>query len=96
MEMYARGFTFQPVDIYESDASKFLVVDNALLLPFSALPNVGAAAAHGIIESREGGSFISVEDFQQRSRLNKTAMEVLRKFDCFNHLPETSQVSLFG
>ena len=96
MEMYARGFTFRPVDIYKSDASKFLVVDNALLLPFSALPNVGAAAAQGIIESREGGSFISVEDFQQRSRLNKTAMEVLRKFDCFNHLPETNQVSLFG
>ncbi|MDD3878639.1 MAG: PolC-type DNA polymerase III [Syntrophomonas sp.] len=96
LEMYARGFSFRPVDIYKSDANKYLVADNALLLPFSALPNVGAAAAQGIIESRDGGNYISVEDFQQRSRLNKTAMEVLRKFDCLNHLPETSQISLFG
>lgn len=96
LEMYARGFAFQPVDIYKSDANRFLVQGDALLLPFSALPNVGAAAAQGIIKSREAGDFISVEDFQQRSRLNKTAMEILRQSDCFNHLPESNQLSLFG
>ncbi|MEN6348045.1 MAG: PolC-type DNA polymerase III [Syntrophomonas sp.] len=96
MEMYARGFNFLPVDIYLSDASKFLVSGQGLLLPFSALPNVGVAAAQGIVDSRDGRDFISVEDFQQRTRLNKTAMDVLRNNQCFKGLPETTQISLFA
>lgn len=96
MEMYARGFQFYPIDIYKSSAHKFLVQDKGLLLPFSALPNVGLAAAQGIVQARESGEFVSIQDFQQRTRLNKTGMEILRKNNCFNNLPEESQISLFG
>lgn len=95
-EMYARGFKFYPVDIYRSEAQKFLVYNEGLLLPFSALPNVGVSAAEGIVESRSEGEFISVEEFQQRTHLNKTAMEMLRLNNCFAGLPETTQISLFG
>ena len=95
-EMYARGFSFYPVDLYKSHASKFLVHGNGLLLPFSSLPNVGLAAAEGISEAREEGHFISVEDFRQRSHLNKTALEVLKQHGCFAGLPESTQASLFG
>ncbi len=96
MEMLARGFVFYPIDLYKSDASKFIVQEKGLLLPFSALPNVGAAAAQGIVQAREQGEFISIQDFQQRSRLNKSGMDIMRKFDCFGDLPEESQISLFG
>ncbi len=96
MEMYARKFIFHPVDIYNSDASKFVIYENGLLLPFSALPNVGLAAAQGIVDSRTDKEFISVEDFQQRTHLNKTGMDILRKNNCFKDLPETTQISLFG
>lgn len=95
LEMYARGFKFYPVDIYESDASKFQIKTDGLLLPFSALPNVGVSAAHAIVDSRNEAEFLSVEDFQLRSKLNKTAMEVLRKEGCFSSLPETTQINLF-
>lgn len=95
-EMYARGFSFYPVDLYKSHSSKYLVHQNGLLLPFSSLPNVGLAAAEGISEAREGGAFISVEDFQQRSHLNKTALEVLKQHGCFAGLPESTQASLFS
>jgi len=96
LELYARGLVFYPVDLYRSDASKFLVEADGLLLPFSALPNLGSAAAQAIVDARDGSEYLSVEDFQQRSHANKTAMEVLRKHGCLEGLPESTQLSLFA
>ena len=96
LEMYARGFHFKPVDIYRSDAHKFVLADGGLILPFAALPNIGAAAAQGVINSRNDGEYISVQDFQARTRLNKNAMDMLRKENCFDGLPEKTQISLFA
>ncbi len=96
MEMYARGFKFYPVDIYESDAVKFKVYQDGLLLPICALPNVGNSAALGVIEARLNKPFVSIEEFQARTHLNKTAMAILREYECFKNLPETTQISLFG
>jgi DNA polymerase-3 subunit alpha (Gram-positive type) len=96
LEMSARGFKFYPVDLYRSEASRFLVYEEGLLLPFSALPNVGTNAAHSIVEARNEGDFVSIEDFQQRTHLNRTAMEVLKQYNCFQGLPESNQLSLFG
>jgi len=95
LEMYARGFVFHPVDLYRSDARKFLVEPDGLILPFSALPNLGGAAAHAIADARDGSEYMSVEDFQQRAHINKTALEVLRKHGCLEGLPESTQLSLF-
>lgn len=96
MELYTRGFKFYPVDIYHSDASRFILADDGLVLPFAALPNVGVNAAQGIVQAREAGDFVSIEDFQARTGLNKTAMDILRQHDCFKNLPESTQISLFG
>ncbi|SHG56972.1 DNA polymerase-3 subunit alpha [Thermosyntropha lipolytica DSM 11003] len=96
MEAYARGIKFYPVDIYVSDASKFKVYKDGLILPFSALPNVGEAAAQGVLEARKEGKFISIEDFQLRTKLNKTAMEILKQHGCFKGMPESSQMTLFA
>lgn len=96
LEMNLRGFKFYPVDLYSSEAHRFMVYKDGLLFPFSALPNVGATAAQNIVEARTEGSFISVEDFQVRTRLNKTAMEVLKQSNCFHDLPESSQINLFA
>lgn len=96
LEAYARGVKFFPVDIYRSDAEKFLVLEDGLLLPFSALPNVGITAAREIVAARAEGDFVSVEDFQFRARVNKAAVDVLRENNCFRGLPEANQISLFG
>jgi DNA polymerase-3 subunit alpha (Gram-positive type) len=95
LEMYARGFSFYPIDIYKSDAEKFLVEGKGLRLPFSALPNIGVSAAQGIVKAREEKKFLSIEDFQVRTHLNKTGMDLLRKNQCLAGLPETTQISLF-
>jgi DNA polymerase III subunit alpha, Gram-positive type len=65
-------------------------------LPFAALPNVGVAAAQGIVAARSAGVFVSVEDFQAKTGLNKTAMDMLRQNNCFQSWPESTQISLFG
>ncbi len=96
LEMMVRGYEFYPVDIYKSQAHKFVVTDHGLILPFASLPNVGAAAAQGIIASREEGEYISIEEFQSRTRLNKGAMDIMRKENCFPGLPEKTQISLFA
>ncbi|MDO4539985.1 MAG: PolC-type DNA polymerase III [Syntrophomonadaceae bacterium] len=95
LEMCARGFCFHPIDLYESAAEDFIIKDNGLRLPFSVLPGVGAVAAHQFTDAREEGPFLSVEDLQSRSRLNRTAIEQLRRNHCFADLPESNQLGLF-
>lgn len=95
-EMCARGFHFYPVDIYQSRAAKYLVKEKGLLLPFSALPNIGRSAAEGVEKAQKAGTFLSVEEFQARTHLNKTSMDVLRQYRCFEGLPESNQIQLFA
>ncbi len=94
-EMTARGFTFSNVDLYRSDAAKFLVDGNSLLPPFSAIAGVGVSAAQNIVKAREEGEFLSVEDLQQRSRASRNVMETLEEHGCLEGLPLSNQLSLF-
>jgi DNA polymerase-3 subunit alpha (Gram-positive type) len=95
LEMTARGFRFKPIDLYRSDATRFIIDGDALIPPFGAIAGIGENAAKNIAASREGGEFLSVEDFQQRSKASKTIVEVLSGMGCFRGLPESNQLSLF-
>ena len=92
-EMLARGIGVLPVDIYKSDARKFLVEGDKIRLPFSSLSGVGEAAAIGLAQAREEGEFTSIEDFRQRAKVSKTIIEMLREINAFSGLPETSQLT---
>lgn len=95
LEMTARGFSFKPVDLYRSDATRFIIDGSALIPPFAAIAGVGENAAKNIAAAREFGDFLSVEDFQQKSKASKTIVEVLASMGCFRGLPESNQLSLF-
>ncbi|MGI6486892.1 MAG: hypothetical protein ACOX2B_00950 [Syntrophothermaceae bacterium] len=96
LEMYARGFQFLPVHLYDSHATRFLVCPQGLILPFSSLSGVGDKAAESIVKAREQGEFVSVEDLQLRSGISRAVIDILKQSGCLDSLPETSQLSLFG
>ncbi|MEG1917235.1 MAG: PolC-type DNA polymerase III [Oscillospiraceae bacterium] len=95
-EFYLRGFHFEPINIYRSDASKFLVVENGLLPPFSSIHGLGEAAAQATVEQRAGKDFISIEEFSMCcSKLSKNNIEQLKGLGSFAGMAETSQITLF-
>ena len=96
IEMYARGISFDKIDLYKSDATKFLPTETGILPPLNALAGVGTNAAKAIAEARGGEMFDSIEDLQQRSKANKTVIEVMKKAGILDGLPESSQMDFFS
>lgn len=94
-EMYARDIKFKPVDLYQSDAINFQVVDGDILPPFASIAGVGENAAHNIVKARQDGEFLSIHDLQKRSRISSTVVESLEKLGCLEGLPQSNQLSLF-
>ena len=83
-EFYLRGFHFEPISIYESDATKFKVVENGLLPPFTSVHGLGEAVALDTVEKRKGKQFISIEEFSICcNKLSKTHMEQLKALGAF-------------
>jgi DNA polymerase-3 subunit alpha (Gram-positive type) len=94
-EMYSRGVKLLPVNLEESRADEFKIMDNALLPPFSSLRGLGAKVADNIVNVREERPFRSIEDLRVSCGVNKTVMEVLRQHGCLRGMPETAQLTLF-
>ena len=95
-EFCLRGFHFEPIDIYRSDATKFVVTENGLLPPFTSVRGLGETAALDTVEKRKGKDFTSVEEFSLCcNKLSQTHIDQLRALGAFAGLPETSQLTLF-
>lgn len=98
-EFYLRGFQFESVDLYRSDATKFIMDEEkgTLLPPFDSIPGLGETAALSLMENRKGREFISAEELLDACpKLSKTHVEQLRQCGALGDMPETSQISLFG
>ncbi|WP_094607569.1 DNA polymerase III PolC-type [Sporomusa silvacetica DSM 10669] len=95
-EMYLRGYVFHRVDLYKSDAEKFLIVDNGLLPPIGSLQGVGVSAAHNIVAARQNKDFSSIEDLRSRSRVSKTVIDILKNHGCLAGLDDSDQIQLFA
>jgi DNA polymerase-3 subunit alpha len=64
----------------------YLIKDNALLLPLTAIHNVGGAASQVIIKERENGKYTDFYNFVARTYgkgVNKKTIEYLIDADCF-------------
>ena len=95
-EFYLRGFHFDTISIYDSDATHFKVTENGLLPPFVTVRGLGETAALDTVEKRKGKTFISVEEFATTcNKLSKTHIEQLRTLGAFAGMADTSQVTLF-
>ena len=94
-EMLARGIGVLPVDLYKSDARRYLVEDGKLRLPFSSIGGVGDTAAQALEKARSGGPYISIDDLRARSKVSRSVVESLSQTGALKDLPESSQMSFF-
>ncbi len=95
-EMYLRGFFVEKVDLYKSNASKFILHEKSLLPPFTALSGISPAAAANIVEARKDGEFTSIDDLKKRAALSTPIIESLREHGCLDNLQESDQIALFS
>ncbi len=96
LEMYARGFKFENVDLYRSDSDRFIIGENGILPPLKGLDGVGENAARKIVEERDVSKFMSIEDLVKRAKVSRTVIEALANHGCLCSLPESNQISLFN
>ncbi|MBE6933699.1 MAG: PolC-type DNA polymerase III [Ruminococcaceae bacterium] len=95
-EFYLRGFDFLPIDLYKSEATRFVVEDGKIRPPFIAISGLGESAAFDLARGREGKTFLSVEEVAAACpKVSKTHIQMLKEGGAFGALPDTSQVSLF-
>ncbi len=95
LEMYERGISFLPVDLYKSHARKFQKVGNAILPPLNAFAGVGDAAADSLMEAAKDGPFLSQDDLKNRAGVNKAVLETLSENGVLKGIPESSQIGFF-
>lgn len=95
-EMYLRGYSCESVDLYESEAEKFVIQEHSLLPPIASLSGMGTKAAQSIVEARKDGEFTSIEDLRRRTGISKTNIEILREHGCLDGMGESDQIALFS
>lgn len=94
-EMYARGYEFEPMDIYQAKASKFLIVNGKLMPPLVSIEGMGDKAAEAVEEASRDGQYLSLDDFRQRTKASKSVIDYMVKLGILKGLPESNQLSLF-
>lgn len=94
-EMYARGFEFEPIDIFTAQSRLFQVVGNKLMPSLSSIDGLGEKAADAIVEAAKDGPFLSRDDFRDRTKVSKTVVDLMASLGLLGDLPESNQISLF-
>ncbi len=94
-EMYKRGYKLIPVDLYKSDAKKFIVTEDGILSPFNSIQGLGDAAAERLVQAREEGKFMSKDDLKMRGGVSAAIIEEMETQGIIKDMPQSSQVSFF-
>ncbi|TPE57724.1 PolC-type DNA polymerase III [[Mycoplasma] falconis] len=96
-ELYARGFKIRNVDLNKSKATEWIIdeADKALIPPFNVVEGLGDVVAESIVEAREQGEFLSIEDLGDRTKLNSRIITELTNLGVLDGLEESNQSTLF-
>ena len=97
LEMYERGYNFTNIDLYKSDATKFIMEEDGIRPPLNSIPGLGTVAAQSIQAAREkDGNFMSIEELKLRAGIGKSTVELLKAAGCLKGMTESNQMSLFA
>ena len=94
-EMYARGYEFTPLDLYQAKAQRFQIIDGRLMPSLGTIEGLGGKAADAVVEAAKDGPFLSKDDFRVRTKVSKTVIDLMGDLGIFGDLPESNQLSLF-
>ena len=94
-EMYARGFEFEPIDLYRVAAHKFQIFGNKLMPALSTIEGMGDKAADAVVDAALDGPFLSKDDLRERSKASKTVVDLMDDLGILGDIPESNQISLF-
>lgn len=95
LEMTARGFKFEPIDLNLSHSDNFIVTENGLIPPLRAVEGLGDSVAKAVIEERKIRPFLSKEDLQKRTKMSKSIIERLSGMGVLDGLDDSNQMTLF-
>lgn len=93
-EMYARGFEFTPIDIFQVKAHAFQIIDGKLMASLDSIEGVGEKAAEQIEEAAKDGPFLSRDDFRTRCKVSQTITDQMGDLGLLGDIPESNQMSL--
>ena len=96
LELYERGFSFLPIDLYKSHATKFQIEGEALRPPLNSISGMGNVAAEAIYKvAHEETPISSIDNLKKRAKIGNATVDLLKKFNCLTGLQESDQVSFF-
>ncbi|MEG1757022.1 MAG: PolC-type DNA polymerase III [Oscillospiraceae bacterium] len=93
-EMLGRGFAFLPVSLKKSHATKYLIEDGKLRLPFISMGGVGANAAETLMRVGKN-DYVSAEEMLVEPGISSSLIDMLDKAGALGNLPKESQLLLF-
>lgn len=94
-EMYARGYEFEPIDIYKAKAHRFQIVNGKIMPSLDSLDGLGDKAADQVVEAAKAGKFLSRDDFKNRSKASQKVVDLMNDLGILGNLPKSNQISLF-
>ena len=94
-EMYARGFEFEQLDLFKAKAHECQIINGRIMPHIGSIEGLGDKAADAVVEAAKDGPFLSKDDFRERTKVSKTAIETMDSMGLLGSLPESNQLSLF-
>lgn len=95
-EMYARGYEFEPIDIFRAQSRLFSVTDDGKIMPsLTSIDGVSETIADAIVEAAKDGPFLSRDDFYERTKTPKKVIDEMAEMGLLGDIPISNQLSLF-
>ena len=89
-------FSSRDHQIVQTTANRIMeIVNGKLMPPLSSIDGMGEKAAEAVAEASKDGTYLSLDDFRQRTKASKTVIDTMVELGILADLPASNQLSLF-